>query len=623
MPATTSIKLAQLPSLRAKCQEALALKPEQLVILVGLGTCGLAAGGGPVLRAIQDELAAQGSAIQQQGLDIEVRSTGCAGLCEAEVLVEVQRAGGRRVRYGKVKPDLARRIVSEDVVGGRPIAESIIYQEDPGLPVSRPADKQLHIVLENCGFIDPEKIEHYLARSGYAALERVLSGMTGEQVIGEIKASGLRGRGGAGFPTGLKWEFAYRAPGDKKYIICNADEGDPGAFMDRSILEGDPHAVLEGMIIGAYAIGADEGYVYCRAEYPLAIRRLRVAMEQAERLGLLGENILGTGFSFHLHIKEGAGAFVCGEETALMASIMGERGMPRPRPPFPAQRGLWDKPTNINNVETWANVPRILTRGYAWFAGIGTEKSKGTKVFALAGRIKKTGLAEVPMGVTLREIVFDIGGGIQYDRRFKAVQIGGPSGGCLPEALLDTPVDYDSLVRAGAMMGSGGMVVVDETTCMVELARYFMNFVQSESCGKCVPCREGTKQMLAILNRIVEGRGQPEDLDLLAELSGVIKDGSLCGLGKSAPNPVLTTMRYFPDEFRAHVVDRRCPARVCGALLVYMIDPVKCRGCTLCIKACPVGAVAGERGKPHTIDVDKCIKCDACLEKCRFAAIIT
>jgi NADH-quinone oxidoreductase subunit F len=621
MPDTTSIKLAQLPSLRAKCQEALVLGPEQLVILVGLGTCGLAAGGGPVLRAIEEELRAQAPAIKKQALDIEVRSTGCAGLCEAEVLVEVQRAGGRMVRYGKVKPDLARRIVSEDVVGGRPIAESIIDQKGPDLPIK--TDKQLHIVLENCGFIDPEKIEHYLARSGYAALERVLSGMTREQVIGEIKASGLRGRGGAGFPTGLKWEFAHRAPGDKKYVICNADEGDPGAFMDRSLLEGDPHAVLEGMIIGAYAIGADEGYVYCRAEYPLAIRRLRVAMEQAERLGLLGENILGSGFSFHLHIKEGAGAFVCGEETALMASIMGERGMPRPRPPFPAQRGLWDKPTNINNVETWANVPRILTRGHAWFASIGTEKSKGTKVFALAGRIKKTGLAEVPMGVTLREIVFDIGGGIQYDRRFKAVQIGGPSGGCLPEELLDTPIDYDSLVRAGAMMGSGGMVVVDEATCMVELARYFMTFVQSESCGKCVPCREGTKQMLAILNRIVGGQGQPEDLDILVELSGVIKDGSLCGLGKSAPNPVLTTMRYFPDEFRAHVVDGRCPAGVCTALLVYVIDPVKCRGCTLCIKACPVGAITGERGKPHIIDVDKCIKCDACLEKCRFAAIRT
>jgi NADH-quinone oxidoreductase subunit F len=621
MPDTTSIKLAQLPSLRAKCQEALVLGPEQLVILVGLGTCGLAAGGGPVLRAIEEELRAQAPAIKKQALDIEVRSTGCAGLCEAEVLVEVQRAGGRMVRYGKVKPDLARRIVSEDVVGGRPIAESIIDQKGPDLPIK--TDKQLHIVLENCGFIDPEKIEHYLARSGYAALERVLSGMTREQVIGEIKASGLRGRGGAGFPTGLKWEFAHRAPGDKKYVICNADEGDPGAFMDRSLLEGDPHAVLEGMIIGAYAIGADEGYVYCRAEYPLAIRRLRVAMEQAERLGLLGENILGSGFSFHLHIKEGAGAFVCGEETALMASIMGERGMPRPRPPFPAQRGLWDKPTNINNVETWANIPRILTRGHAWFASIGTEKSKGTKVFALAGRIKKTGLAEVPMGVTLREIVFDIGGGIQYDRRFKAVQIGGPSGGCLPEELLDTPIDYDSLVRAGAMMGSGGMVVVDEATCMVELARYFMTFVQSESCGKCVPCREGTKQMLAILNRIVGGQGQPEDLDILVELSGVIKDGSLCGLGKSAPNPVLTTMRYFPDEFRAHVVDGRCPAGVCTALLVYVIDPVKCRGCTLCIKACPVGAITGERGKPHIIDVDKCIKCDACLEKCRFAAIRT
>jgi len=593
------------------------------VVLVGLGTCGLAAGGAPVMRAIREELQAQARLIKERALDIEVRSTGCAGLCEAEVLVEVQRPGGRRVRYGKVKPDLARRIIAEDVLGGQPVAEGIISREDPGLPVSGPPNKQLHIVLENCGLIDPERIEHYLARSGYAGLERVLSGMTKEQVVAEVKASGLRGRGGAGFPTGLKWEFALKAPGDKKYVICNADEGDPGAFMDRSLLEGDPHAVLEGMIIGAYAIGADEGYIYCRAEYPLAIRRLRVAMAQAEELGLLGENILGTGFSFHLHIKEGAGAFVCGEETAMMASIMGERGMPRPRPPFPAQRGLWDKPTNINNVETWANVPRIITRGYRWFAGIGTEKSKGTKVFALAGRIKKTGLAEVPMGLTLREIIFDIGGGIQYDRRFKAVQIGGPSGGCLPEELLDTPIDYDSLVRAGAMMGSGGMVVVDETTCMVELARYFMTFVQSESCGKCVPCREGTKQMLAILNRIVGGKGEPSDLDLLGELSGIIKDGSLCGLGKSAPNPVLTTMRYFADEFRAHVLDGRCPAGVCQALLIYVIDPVKCRGCTLCIKACPVGAITGERGKPHILDAAKCIKCNACLDKCRFAAIRT
>ncbi|MEW6524916.1 MAG: NADH-quinone oxidoreductase subunit NuoF [Bacillota bacterium] len=612
-----------MPAFRARCQEAFALGPDQVMILVGVGTCGLAAGGGQVLRAIQEELRLQAGAIRERGLDLEIRPTGCAGMCEAEVLVEVQRPGGHRVLYGKVKPDLARRIVAEDAVGGHPIVEWTVHRQDPGQTGNRAPAKQLHVVMENCGLIDPERIDHYIARGGYAGLERVLSGMTPLDVVKEVKQSGLRGRGGAGFPTGLKWEFAHKAAGDKKYVICNADEGDPGAFMDRSLLEGDPHAVLEGMIIGGYAIGADEGYIYCRAEYPLAIKRLRVAMEDAEKLGLLGENILGTGFSFRLHIKEGAGAFVCGEETALMASIMGERGMPRPRPPFPAQRGLWDKPTNINNVETWANVPRILARGFAWFAGIGTEKSKGTKVFALTGRVRNTGLAEVPMGLTLREIVYDIGGGIQHDRRFKAVQIGGPSGGCLPESLLDTPIDYDSLLRAGAMMGSGGMVVVDENTCMVELARYFMTFVQSESCGKCVPCREGTKQMLAILERIVAGKGEPEDIDLLEELGGAVKDGSLCGLGKSAPNPVLTTLRYFRDEFLCHVVDRRCPAGVCRALLSYSIDAAQCRGCTLCIKACPAGAITGERGKPHIIDAVRCIKCKACLEKCRFAAIRT
>jgi len=620
----TRLKLDQLAAYREECRRGFELKPNQIVVLVGVGTCGIAAGGQPVMSAVQAELERQADTIEKQDLDIEVRATGCAGMCESEVLVEVQRPGEPRVLYGKVKPDAARRIVAEHAVGGRPITDWIIDEVRPGeqpIHTHEVYDKQYRIVLENCGLIDPERIEHYIARDGYAGLERMLGGMSPVEVVGEVKQSGLRGRGGAGFPTGLKWEFAHKAPGDKKYIICNADEGDPGAFMDRSLLEGDPHAVIEGMLIGAYAIGADEGYIYCRAEYPLAIARLRVAMEQAEQLGLLGQDILGTGFSFELHIKEGAGAFVCGEETALMASIMGERGMPRPRPPFPAQRGLWDKPTNINNVETWANVPRILAHGAGWFASIGTEKSKGTKVFALTGRVRRTGLAEVPMGLTLREVVYDVGGGIQHDRTFKAVQIGGPSGGCLPESLLDTPVDYDSLVRAGAMMGSGGMVVVDEQTCMVELARYFMTFVQSESCGKCVPCREGTKQMLAILERIVAGKGEPEDIDLLEELSSVIRDGSLCGLGKSAPNPVLTTLRYFRDEFEAHVIDKRCPAGVCKALLHYSIDAEKCRGCTLCVKVCPVGAITGERGKPHQIDPEKCIKCQACFEKCRFLAI--
>ncbi|HAP31777.1 MAG TPA: NADH-quinone oxidoreductase subunit NuoF [Firmicutes bacterium] len=623
MSNTTSnkIKLEQLPTLREACREAFALKPSQVVVLVGLGTCGLAAGGRPVMQAIQDELLLQAGAVKERALDIKVRATGCAGMCEAEVLVEVQRQGGRRIMYGQVKPDMARRIVAEDAVGGNAIDDWVVHREEPGVKAGGVLAKQLRIVLNNCGTIDPELIEHYIARGGYAGLERVLSGMPPQEVIDEVKRSGLRGRGGAGFPTGLKWEFARQAAGEKKYVLCNADEGDPGAFMDRSLLEGDPHAVLEGMIIGAYAIGSDEGYIYCRAEYPLAIKRLRVAMEQAGKIGLLGENILGTGFSFKLHIKEGAGAFVCGEETALIASIMGARGMPRPRPPFPAQRGLWDKPTNINNVETWANVPRILAQGSDWFAGIGTEKSKGTKVFALAGRIKKTGLVEVPMGLALREIVYDIGGGIQFDRRFKAVQIGGPSGGCIPESLLDTSIDYDSLIRAGAMMGSGGMVVVDETTCMVELARYFMSFVQSESCGKCVPCREGTKQMLSIMERIVGGKSEPGDIALLEELSVVVKDGSLCGLGKTAPNPVLTTLRYFRDEFEAHVMDRTCPSGVCRALMKYYIDPEKCRGCTRCSKICPVGAVTGERNKPHWINTDKCTKCRLCLEKCRFEAI--
>jgi len=618
----SKISLDQLSAYRERCKEQFVQKSDQVIVLVGLGTCGLAAGGAPVMQAIQDELLLQAESIKQKTLDIVVRATGCAGMCEAEVLVEVRRPGDRRTMYGQVKPDMARRIFAEDVVGGNPVDDWIVHREEPGVKPGGVLAKQLRIVLDNCGYIDPEITEHYIARGGYSGLERALSGLSPQEVVDEVKRSGLRGRGGAGFSTGLKWEFAHKAPGKKKYVLCNADEGDPGAFMDRSLLEGDPHAVLEGMIIGAYAVGADEGYIYCRAEYPLAIRRLRVAMEQAEEKGLLGENILGTGFSFKLHIKEGAGAFVCGEETALIASIMGARGMPSPRPPFPAQRGLWDKPTNINNVETWANVPRILARGSDWFAGIGTENSKGTKVFALAGRIKKTGLVEVPMGLTLREIVYDIGGGIQYDRPFKAVQIGGPSGGCIPESLLDTAIDYDSLIRAGAMMGSGGMVVVDETTCMVELARYFMKFVQSESCGKCVPCREGTKQMLSIMERIVTGKGDPKDIDLLEELSVVVKEGSLCGLGKTAPNPVLTTLRYFRNEFLAHVADQRCPSGVCRALMNFFIDPDKCRGCTRCSRVCPVGAITGESKNPHSIDAAICTKCRLCLEKCRFEAIV-
>ncbi|MGE5453597.1 MAG: NADH-quinone oxidoreductase subunit NuoF, partial [Methylocystaceae bacterium] len=444
---------------------------------------------------------------------------------------------------------------------------------------------------------------------------------TPSEVITEVKASGLRGRGGGGFPTGQKWELAAASDGDKKYVICNADEGDPGAFMDRSVLEGDPHALLEGMAICGYAIGADEGYIYVRAEYPLAVRRLKKAIVDAEALGILGENILGSNFSFHIKIAQGAGAFVCGEETALMASIEGKRGMPRVKPPYPAVSGLWGKPTNINNVESYANIPAIIRRGSSWFAGMGTENSKGSKVFAITGRVNRTGLAEVPVGMSLREIIFDIAGGIQNDKKFKAVQIGGPSGGCIPAQHLDTPVDYNSLIQLGAMMGSGGLVVMDESTCMVNIARYFLNFTQEESCGKCTPCREGTKQMLDILERICDGHGVPEDLPNLERLARVIQGTALCGLGNSAPNPVLATLRYFREEYEAHIYDKRCPAGACTALLAYRIDNAKCKGCTLCKKVCPVDAISGEIKQPHVIDQAKCIRCNSCVEKCKFDAI--
>lgn len=493
------------------------------------------------------------------------------------------------------------------------------------IPTYRELDfykKQHRIALRNCGHIDPEEIKEYIGRSGYQALARVMSQLTPEQVIEEVKVSGLRGRGGGGFPTGLKWQFARQASGDVKYVICNADEGDPGAFMDRSILEGDPHTLIEGMAIAGYAIGAQEGYIYVRAEYPLAIKRLRTAIAQAQELGLLGEDIFSSGFNFRLHIKEGAGAFVCGEETALMASIEGKRGMPRPRPPFPANRGLWDKPSNINNVETYANVPAILLEGGKEYARVGTEKSKGTKVFALTGKIKNTGLVEVPMGISLREIIFDMGGGISSGKEFKAVQIGGPSGGCIPKELLDLPVDYDSLIQAGAMMGSGGLVVMDSDTCMVDLARFFLNFTQSESCGKCTPCREGTKRMLEILTRITQGEGREEDLDLLEQLGETIKQTSLCGLGQTAPNPVLSTLRYFRHEYEAHIRQGRCPAGVCTALLKHSIIPDKCKGCTLCKKVCPVDAISGNVKEIHSIDQSKCINCSACMETCRFGAIV-
>ena len=565
--------------------------------------------------------------IRENGLDKEVKviRTGCFGLCEAGPVVIIYPEG---TFYSRVKVDDVDEIVSEHLLKGRPV-QHLVYKDHATQEqnANKALDEitfykyQKRIALRNCGVIDPENIDEYLAFDGYKALEKALTKMTREEVIDEILKSGLRGRGGGGFPTGLKWKFTYNSPGPVKYVACNADEGDPGAFMDRSVLEGDPHCVLEAMAIAGYAIGAAEGYIYVRAEYPIAVKRLEIAIAQARDYGLLGENIFGTDFSFNIHIRLGAGAFVCGEETALMRSIEGKRGEPIPRPPFPAVKGLFAKPTMLNNVETYANVAQIILHGADWFASMGTEKSKGTKVFALGGKIKNTGLVEIPMGTTLREIVEEIGGGIPNGKKFKAAQTGGPSGGCLPEELLDTPVDYDNLIAAGSMMGSGGMIVMDEDNCMVDIARFFLEFTCDESCGKCTPCRVGTRRMLEILNRIVEGKGKEGDIEKLEELAKNIKATALCGLGQTAPNPVLSTLKFFRHEYEAHIRDHVCPAHHCKALLRYEIDPAKCRGCTACARICPGNAIEGKVKEPHKIDPDKCLKCGSCMEKCRFGAI--
>ena len=606
---------------------AASLAGEKKKILICAGTGCISSGS----LVIYDELK---KIMEARGLKVEVelaeephddsvglKKSGCHGFCEMGPLVRIEPQGWL---YVKVKPADCEEIVEKTIIGGEHIERLAyakhgeVFKKQEEIPFYK---KQTRHVLEHCGHIDATSIKEYLGIGGYRAFETALFDMDGEEIVQMIADSNLRGRGGGGFPTGVKWSFAAANQADQKYVCCNADEGDPGAFMDRSVLEGDPHSVIEAMAIAAYAIGADQGYVYVRAEYPIAVHRLQVAIDQAREYGLLGKNIFDTGFNFDLEIKLGAGAFVCGEETALMTSIEGNRGEPRPRPPFPAVKGLFGKPTILNNVETYANIPQIILKGADWFASMGTEKSKGTKVFALGGKIKNTGLVEVPMGTTLREIIEEIGGGIPNGKKFKAAQTGGPSGGCIPASLIDTPIDYDNLVAIGSMMGSGGLIVMDEDTCMVDIAKFFLEFTVDESCGKCTPCRVGTKRLLELLNKITDGKGTMEDLARIEELADFIKSNSLCGLGQTAPNPVLSTLRYFREEYIEHIQHKRCPAGVCKALLSYKIDPTKCRGCTLCARTCPAGAISGSVKNPHSIDVLKCVKCGACIEKCKFGAI--
>ncbi|MBQ8448122.1 MAG: NADH-quinone oxidoreductase subunit NuoF [Clostridia bacterium] len=619
------MKISELAAIKEKMESVVAIRQgekveqkERIHVLICGGTGCTSSNSVKIAESMKNELEKAGIADE-----VKVVLTGCFGLCALGPIMIVYPEG---IFYSAVKLEDVPEIVNEHLVNGN-VVERLLYTDEVtgkhvhSLMETRFYKSQKRVALRNCGAIDPENVEEYIAKDGYAALAKAITEMTPQDVIDTIKASGLRGRGGGGFPTGNKWQFAANSVSDKKYVVCNGDEGDPGAFMDRSILEGDPHAVIEAMAIAGYAIGADEGYVYVRAEYPIAVRRLQKAIDQARERGLLGKNIFGTDFSFDMNIRLGAGAFVCGEETALLASIEGKRGEPKPRPPFPAVKGLFGQPTIINNVETYANVAQIILKGVDWFTSMGTERSKGTKVFALGGKITNTGLVEVPMGTTLRTVIEEIGGGIPGGKKFKAAQTGGPSGGCIPAHLIDTPIDYDNLIAIGSMMGSGGLIVMDETDCMVDIAKFFLEFTVDESCGKCTPCRTGTMRLLELLEKITEGNGEMEDIDRLEELCDYIKSASLCGLGQTAPNPVLSTLRYFRDEYVAHVKDKRCPAGACKRLLTFSIEADKCKGCTACARKCPVGAISGKVREAHTIDTAKCIKCGACIATCKFGAI--